>query len=446
MSHTSLPVPSSSKSKSNFESILAGRKCYRMSKEKNEVVWPPHLEQALMEGLEKYTPAESKSPRGLTRFPNRNKFIAEYILKKTGEIRTAKQVGSRIQQLRDTSAGKTIMKAISDRHYEMMHPTRPNEPAQDMAMSDVYFNGTMVPPMNQVIHVYISVSSAAWTDAYPQPTRPTEVNVLSSSAYSWGEARPLRTIDPTVTFTSPALLTLYSSFTVYYGSTVMHIDQPTPMRSRSSEEYGSGPYLHYTSLAPGYWENLCLCTDLSQYVIVQEITKQPAAPTEKPIPVMRIHYHFNTAPSVPPLSPFALHDDDLEVDYETDELLASHTHTHAAHAALSTSSASPYPSDRSSSPSYSVPGFCSQPLSPVDWTGSSSSSSGASAAWGFPASSVSVSVSPEGPCQVQLPLPVQTAAYGHHHQTQVQAQGGAYGHGHGMQPRGSWTVGGHSSF
>lgn len=57
-------------------------------------------------GLEKYAPAESKSPRGLTRFPNRNKFIAEYILKKTGQIRTAKQVGSRIQQLRDTNAGK----------------------------------------------------------------------------------------------------------------------------------------------------------------------------------------------------------------------------------------------------------------------------------------------------------------------------------------------------
>ncbi|KAM5534138.1 hypothetical protein V8D89_012158 [Ganoderma adspersum] len=426
MSHTSLAVPSSSKS--NFESILAGRKCYRMSKEKNEVVWPPHLEQALMEGLDKYTPAESKSPRGLTRFPNRNKFIAEYILKKTGEIRTAKQVGSRIQQLRDTSAGKTIMKAISDRHYEMMHPTRGSEPAQDM---DVYFNGTMVPPMNQVIHVYISVSSAAWTEAYPQPARaPTEVSVLSSAAYSWGEARPLRTIDPTVTFTSPALLTLYSSFAVYCGPTVVHIDQPMPMRTRSSEEYGAGPYLHYTSLAPGYWETLCLCTDLSQYVIVQEITKQPATPTEKPIAVMKIHYHFNTAPSVPPLSPFALHDDDLEVDYETDEMLTSHAHA-AAHAALSTSSASPYRSERSSSPSYSVPGFCSQPLSPVDWTGSTASSS-----WGFPQSSVSVS--PEGPCQMQLPLPVPTPGYGQ------AAHGGAYG----LPSRGSWTVGGHghSSF
>ena len=58
-------------------------------------------------GLDEYKPAESKSPRGLTRFPNRNKFISEYIYKKTGETRTAKQVGSRIQQLRDTAAGKT---------------------------------------------------------------------------------------------------------------------------------------------------------------------------------------------------------------------------------------------------------------------------------------------------------------------------------------------------
>lgn len=31
--------------------ILAGRKCWRRPKNTNEVVWPPHLEAALMEGL-----------------------------------------------------------------------------------------------------------------------------------------------------------------------------------------------------------------------------------------------------------------------------------------------------------------------------------------------------------------------------------------------------------
>ena len=58
-------------------------------------------------GLDKYKPAESKLPRGFARFTDRNKFISQYICRKTGETRTAKQVASRIQQLRDTAAGKT---------------------------------------------------------------------------------------------------------------------------------------------------------------------------------------------------------------------------------------------------------------------------------------------------------------------------------------------------
>ncbi|KAJ2962413.1 hypothetical protein NUW54_g14337 [Trametes sanguinea] len=83
-----IPSPKAGSSKVVAKKILAGRKCYRVSKTSNEVVWPPVLEEALIEGLEKYEPAVSKSPRGLSRFPNRNKFIAQYILQKTGQIRT----------------------------------------------------------------------------------------------------------------------------------------------------------------------------------------------------------------------------------------------------------------------------------------------------------------------------------------------------------------------
>lgn len=57
-------------------------------------------------GLEKYKPSESKSTRTLGRFPMRNKFVADYIFEKTQVKRTPKQVGSRIQQLRDTQTGK----------------------------------------------------------------------------------------------------------------------------------------------------------------------------------------------------------------------------------------------------------------------------------------------------------------------------------------------------
>lgn len=106
------------------ETILSGRKCWRIMKGKNEPVWPPALEAALIEGgiflsptsgicahrrvagLEKYKPAGTRSTKALGRLPMRNKFVSEYIFKVTGKRRTPKQVGSRIQQLRDTNSGK----------------------------------------------------------------------------------------------------------------------------------------------------------------------------------------------------------------------------------------------------------------------------------------------------------------------------------------------------
>ncbi|KAI0079830.1 hypothetical protein K474DRAFT_1560373, partial [Panus rudis PR-1116 ss-1] len=53
-------------------------------------------------GLEKYRPVETRSTRALGRYPMRNKFISQYIFDTTGKRRTPKQVGSRLQQLRDT--------------------------------------------------------------------------------------------------------------------------------------------------------------------------------------------------------------------------------------------------------------------------------------------------------------------------------------------------------
>ena len=64
-------------------------------------------------GLERYRPVETRSARALGRFPMRNKFISDYIFEATGKRRTPKQVGSRIQQLRDTSSGKQSESMIS---------------------------------------------------------------------------------------------------------------------------------------------------------------------------------------------------------------------------------------------------------------------------------------------------------------------------------------------
>ncbi|KAI0632606.1 hypothetical protein C8Q77DRAFT_1058743 [Trametes polyzona] len=375
------PSPKAGPSKA-FQTILAGRKCYRVSKDKNEVVWPPQLEAALMEGLEKYTPAESKSPRGLSRFPNRNKFIAQYILQKTGQIRTAKQVGSRIQQLRDTSAGKNIMKAISDRHYEMMHPTRQSPSEQDahgLGVPSLTFSGSggnVVASSNPpVAQVYISVppafptppSTAMWQtqpQAYPSAGR-TEVNVYDNT-YQFVEPRLLRTIDPTVTFASSSPLPLYSRCNVYRGSTIVHVGEPVMMIVRASEDPGTAGYFHFTDLAPGYWSTLCGCDDLSPYTVVQEITKKAIDSTQKTATVMHVQYQFiqsSSSGQSRPLSPFSLNPD---FDYDQDS--GSDIFPIFSNPAMSTGSESPLPSDRSSSPSHSIPnGFTSQPISPVSW-------------------------------------------------------------------------------
>lgn len=111
-----------------FQSIVHGRKSWKtLPGSGGEVVWPPELEAALMEGkhlpvhvflyltshcvlnsigLENYVPDDSRETRLLGRFPLRNRFLSDWIFERTGKRRTAKQVASRLQQLRDTCGGK----------------------------------------------------------------------------------------------------------------------------------------------------------------------------------------------------------------------------------------------------------------------------------------------------------------------------------------------------
>ncbi|KAI8992734.1 hypothetical protein BD414DRAFT_567210 [Trametes punicea] len=386
MPYSSDRSPTAGSSKLVAKKLIAGRKCYRVSKNNNEVVWPPPLEEALIEGLDKYEPAVSKSPRGLTRFPNRNKFIADYILRKTGQIRTAKQVGSRIQQLRDTAAGKHIMKAYSDRHYEMMHPPRrtPSEQQDALGLSvpAVTVPGdrasAFVPSVPPVVQVYISVppasaspsNTATWPASTSQPSLPqyTNVNVPHNGLYEFVEPRSLHTIDPTVTFMSTSPANLFSRFTVFCGNNVVYVDPPVKMAIRASDEPGVGGYFHYTKLTPGYWDALCGCNDLSPYTILQEITKEVTDPDQRTATVLRVQYQFiqSSSGQSRPLSPFMLNAEVRPFDYDADS--GSDIFPFFPAEALSTGSESPLPSDRSSSPSYTIPpGFISQPISPAGW-------------------------------------------------------------------------------
>ncbi|KAF8239605.1 hypothetical protein L208DRAFT_1385576 [Tricholoma matsutake] len=113
--------------------IVTGRRSWRMLKGKTEAVWPPNLEAALLEALERYKPLRS-GPYGTSgRFPLRNQFISDFIHETTGKRRTPKQVGSRLQQLRDTSKKGKLVDLISrrkvpDRGFELPPPRSTQAP------------------------------------------------------------------------------------------------------------------------------------------------------------------------------------------------------------------------------------------------------------------------------------------------------------------------------
>ncbi|RXW17910.1 hypothetical protein EST38_g7944 [Candolleomyces aberdarensis] len=110
-------TPSAEQKSRDLAQIKAtGRRSWKTLKGKAEAVWSPELEALLIEALEKYQYNDDHKPttsKNGIRFPYRNRFISDYIYEKTGKSRTHKQVGSRLQQLRDTCEDTRILSLIS---------------------------------------------------------------------------------------------------------------------------------------------------------------------------------------------------------------------------------------------------------------------------------------------------------------------------------------------
>ena len=129
-SSSTSPVPhrhEGAKAKStNLLDVFQTRKAWKKSGANGERIWPEALELVLIEGLFSFILCDaistdllltglrafkpdpsSRETTMLGRYPHRNKFISSYIRDKTGEIRTPKQVGSRLQQLREYGSEST---------------------------------------------------------------------------------------------------------------------------------------------------------------------------------------------------------------------------------------------------------------------------------------------------------------------------------------------------
>ncbi|KAL0063769.1 hypothetical protein AAF712_009326 [Marasmius tenuissimus] len=111
---------------------ISRRKTWRAIDSSGELIWCPELEAALiagsnqivtltditltcshLAGLEKYRPHFLATPLSAPqRFPRRNRWLSGYILEVTGKFRTAKQVGSRIQQLKRSCKDEKILRLV----------------------------------------------------------------------------------------------------------------------------------------------------------------------------------------------------------------------------------------------------------------------------------------------------------------------------------------------
>ncbi|THG95315.1 hypothetical protein EW026_g6315 [Hermanssonia centrifuga] len=308
-------VPSASSSGTNdaIQTIVTGRKCWKTIKGKGEVVWPPYLEAALVEGLEKYRPVETRSARALGRFPMRNKFISDYILQTTGKHRTPKQVGSRLQQLRDTCEGKRILKLLS---------RRPGDPprADDAPQSPEPSTSSIAP--RDYVSIDVLPADAPW------PSSSGSTSSFTSSLCSI--PRPLYAIDPTVTFQSRSPITAYSFFRVLKNGAAVH-EETSEMQMRSSSCRPSTSwtsevecnFLYSTALVPRYWKFLCECKDVSSYIIEQDIVRSAHAdrtdtrslsPTNPEDIMFSVTYRFNSNHSSAPQSPISSNGDTYSVE------------------------------------------------------------------------------------------------------------------------------------
>ncbi|KAI0250043.1 hypothetical protein BJV78DRAFT_617930 [Lactifluus subvellereus] len=312
----SYPLACDDRTRDAVNTIVSGRKSWKTLKGKGEAVWPPYLEAALIEGplqsplfppnlpylffplaLDKYRPETSRSTRSLSRFPNRNRFISDYIYHVTGKRRTAKQVGSRLQQLRDTCGGKRILKLLSNRHYSP--PSEGDEGSPSLEDTHVSDGASSSPSTSEriiterapartaraLVHIDVLAANAPWSPSddagivmgnpLMTPPRSPEAHTFSQTSqvniFHSPKPRPLRAIDPVVTFTSPSFVVAKSSCSVYFDGNCVHTDIADVTCASTKDE--SGMFLYRTTLIPQYWERLCQSLEPGRYSIVQEITQ-----------------------------------------------------------------------------------------------------------------------------------------------------------------------------
>ncbi|KAJ7796088.1 hypothetical protein B0H14DRAFT_2852866 [Mycena olivaceomarginata] len=273
LSEGSWPTPptQSQATKEVLKSVLRVRKTWKTSRG-GETVWPLDLEAALLEGLEKYQPDDSRETRMLGRFPRRNRFISDYIFDKTGKRRSPKQVGSRLQQLRESCGGTHLINLLCP----FRKPGPPSSASTDSALS------SPTSPLGEAF--FPSTSSSRSTVIYIDILPKGSHDKTNSGAPSslWSDAgyvihasdhpRRLESINPTVSFTAPSTVVAHSRFTVYSEEIILHAETVPLVLLRDQAPHPSG-FVYSAQLIPKYWKVIVDSPDPTRFTIFQEVIK-----------------------------------------------------------------------------------------------------------------------------------------------------------------------------
>lgn len=352
-----------------FQSIIKGRKSWKTARG-GEIVWPPELESALIEGLENYQPDDSRETRLLGRFPMRNRFISDWIYEKTGKRRTAKQVGSRLQQLRDTCGGKRLLKLLtpnrplarpaslslspelqdvagpsnfrgppplrhdSESGSDTSPPNSPTTPTdahatlQSLLYRGVESRSTELP--NSIVFIDLIPHPSAG----PSSSHSEEEHLWKERGFQISRASPfprhLHDIDSTITLLSKSTTSARSFFTVYSGEDVVYSEvtslKPLGPPPGDFDFDNSSSCLYSTTLVPGFWRSLVQSPDPTQYTIVQRVVQDSSA-SSPPCTLFSAMFKFTyvscpyiSTPSAAAVQPASQKDPELEFSF--DSLLA----------------------------------------------------------------------------------------------------------------------------
>ncbi|CAK5272505.1 unnamed protein product [Mycena citricolor] len=247
-----------------LSSVLKVRKAWKTLRS-GETVWPLELEAALIEGLERYQPEDCRETRMLGRFPRRNRFISEYIFGKTGKWRSAKQVGSRLQQLRESCGGD------QEHLLHLLFPFRDSDGGA----------GEMPAPTSSNSHI---PSETICIDLVP----PGSVYGQQRTASAWADSpdvirvsdmpRRITSINPLVSFSSPTPIAAHSRFTVYAEDAIVHAEtvplEFLPVHDPRTSAEDEPLFVYTARLIPKYWSSIAQSTDPTRFVISQEVYKE----------------------------------------------------------------------------------------------------------------------------------------------------------------------------